>query len=91
LPPIVIPIPIQGPQIVEQQPLQVTEYVQDIYPPAQVYSDQVPVVCLLIVFFKRLIQYFIYIFFSRVMLPVTQFFNNLVNFKINNHSITNQV
>jgi len=36
----------------QQQPqLQVTEYVQDIYPPAQVYTDQVPIVCLLIVSF----------------------------------------
>lgn len=42
LPPIIIPIPIQAPQ--EQVPLQVTEYVQDIYPPAEVYTDQVPVV-----------------------------------------------
>ena len=42
--PIIIPIPIQGPP--EQAPVQVTEYVQDIYPPAQVYSEQVPVVYL---------------------------------------------
>ena len=42
--PIIIPIPIQGPP--EQAPVQLTEYVQDIYPPAQVYSEQVPVVCL---------------------------------------------
>jgi hypothetical protein len=45
LPPIVIPIPIQGPPVIQEQPLQVTEYVQDIYPPAQVFTDQVPVVC----------------------------------------------
>jgi hypothetical protein len=31
---------------IEQPSLQITEYVQDIYPPAQVYTDQVPVVCL---------------------------------------------
>lgn len=42
LPPIIIPIPIQAPP--EEVPLQVTEYVQDIYPPAEVYMDQVPVV-----------------------------------------------
>ncbi len=35
----------------EQPPLQITEYVQDIYPPAQVFTDQVPVVCLLIISF----------------------------------------
>jgi hypothetical protein len=50
LPPIIIPIPIQGPRQA-QPPLQVTEYIQDIYPPAQVYSDQVPVVCLSIICF----------------------------------------
>ncbi|CAF3205079.1 unnamed protein product [Rotaria sp. Silwood2] len=44
LPPIIIPIPIQAPAVVAQQPpFQVTEYVQDIYPPAQVFTDQVPV------------------------------------------------
>jgi hypothetical protein len=47
LPPIIIPIPMQGPTpLVEQPQLQVTEYIQDIYPPAQVFTDQVPVVCL---------------------------------------------
>jgi hypothetical protein len=47
LPPIIIPIPMQGPtSVVEQPQLQVTEYIQDIYPPAQVFTDQVPVVCL---------------------------------------------
>ncbi|CAF5131869.1 unnamed protein product [Rotaria sp. Silwood1] len=40
LPPIIIPIPIPEPT---PPPLQVTEYVQDIYPPAQVYTDQVAV------------------------------------------------
>ncbi len=47
LAPIIIPIPIQAPAPVpQQQPqYQVTEYVQDIYPPAQVFSEQVPVVC----------------------------------------------
>ncbi len=47
LPPIIIPIPIQAPAAVQQQPqqYQVTEYVQDIYPPAQVFTEQVPVVC----------------------------------------------
>jgi hypothetical protein len=49
LPPIVIPIPIQAPVVAQQQPqaYQVTEYVQDIYPPAQVYTEQVPMVCFL--------------------------------------------
>ena len=28
----------------QQVPLQITEYIQDIYPPAQVYTEQVPVV-----------------------------------------------
>ena len=42
LPPIIIPIPIQGPP--EQPQLQITEYIQDIYPPAQVYMEQVPIV-----------------------------------------------
>ncbi|CAF1147928.1 unnamed protein product [Rotaria sp. Silwood1] len=37
-------IPIQAPAVVAQQPpLQVKEYVQEIYPPAQVYTEQVPV------------------------------------------------
>ncbi len=47
LPPIIIPIPMQAPAAVPQQPqqYQVTEYVQDIYPPAQVFTEQVPVVC----------------------------------------------
>ena len=43
-PPIIIPIPIQAPAPEQSVPLQITEYVQDIYPPAQVYTDQVPVV-----------------------------------------------
>jgi hypothetical protein len=52
LPPIVIPVPIQAPTpVAEPTPYQVTEYVQDIYPPAQVFTDQVPVVCLLIISF----------------------------------------
>jgi hypothetical protein len=42
LPPIVIPIAVQAPAT--QPAYQVTEYVQDIYFPAQVYSVQVPVV-----------------------------------------------
>ena len=38
---------MQAPAVVAQPPapLQITEYVQDIYPPAQVYTEQVPVVC----------------------------------------------
>jgi len=38
---------MQAPAAVPQQPqqYQVTEYVQDIYPPAQVFTEQVPVVC----------------------------------------------
>lgn len=48
--PIIIPIQMPEPPAPVQQPLQVTEYVQDIYPPAQVYTDQVPVVCISIVF-----------------------------------------
>ncbi|CAF1210246.1 unnamed protein product [Adineta steineri] len=44
LPPIIIPIPMQEQICVaEPPPLQITEYVQDIYPPAQVYTDQVQV------------------------------------------------
>ncbi|CAF4287844.1 unnamed protein product, partial [Rotaria sordida] len=39
LPPIVIPIPMQEPA----PQLQITEYIQDIYPPAQIYTDKVPV------------------------------------------------
>ncbi|CAF4551671.1 unnamed protein product, partial [Rotaria magnacalcarata] len=35
-----IQIPACAPQ--QQQPLQVTQYVQDIYPPAQVYTSQGP-------------------------------------------------
>ncbi|CAF0749112.1 unnamed protein product [Didymodactylos carnosus] len=44
--PIVIPIPIQAPvqqQQLQQQSLQITEYVQDIYPPAQVITERVPI------------------------------------------------
>jgi hypothetical protein len=33
------PAPQQAPSY------QVTEYIQDIYPPAQVFTEQVPVVC----------------------------------------------
>ncbi|CAF4749037.1 unnamed protein product, partial [Rotaria magnacalcarata] len=42
LPPIIIPIPMQEPAP-PPPPLQITEYVQDIYPSAQYYNDQVPV------------------------------------------------
>ncbi len=47
LPPIIIPIPMQAPAPAPQQApsYQVTEYIQDIYPPAQVFTEQVPVVC----------------------------------------------
>ena len=47
LPPIIIPIPIQAPAAAPpaQPAYQITEYVQDIYPPAQVFTEQVPVVC----------------------------------------------
>lgn len=44
LPPIIIPVPIQPPAQEQQTPMQVIEYVQDIYPSAQVYTDQVPIV-----------------------------------------------
>ncbi|CAF2741384.1 unnamed protein product [Rotaria sp. Silwood2] len=40
LPPIIIPFPVPEPAPPQ---LQITEYVQDIYPPAQFYTDQVPV------------------------------------------------
>jgi hypothetical protein len=37
---------MQAPAAVPQQPqYQVTEYVQDIYLPADVFTEQVPVVC----------------------------------------------
>ena len=49
-PPVIIPIAMQASTAAPQRPpLQITEYVQDIYPPAEVYAKQIPVVCLLIV------------------------------------------
>ncbi|CAF4366929.1 unnamed protein product, partial [Adineta steineri] len=45
LPPIIIPFAVPAPAAApQQQPqLQITEYVQDIYPPAQVFTEQVPI------------------------------------------------
>ncbi len=45
LAPIIIPIPMQAPAPQPAPSYQVTEYIQDIYPPAQVFTEQVPVVC----------------------------------------------
>lgn len=47
LAPIVIPFPIQAPAPAPAPAYQVTEYIQDIYPPAQVFTEQVPVVRLI--------------------------------------------
>ena len=47
LAPIVIPIQMQAAAPAPAPAYQVIEYIQDIYPPAQVFTEQVPVVSLL--------------------------------------------
>lgn len=45
--PIIIPIQMQAPAPAPAPAYQVIEYIQDIYPPAQIFTEQVPVVSLI--------------------------------------------